>query len=84
MPLLAALQLGGVDGPVLCLDLANYTGLDNHVNLSWLEDGTISKDLVNVFIAMEINGWVDFVRLPAVIAATPTLTKMINARRAKL
>ena len=48
-------------------------------DLSFVE--TIHKDLVNAFIALELNAWVEPVRLPAVIAYTPRASRWLKARR---
>ena len=50
-------------------------------DLSWLSNGVLSKDLVNAFIALELNGWVEPVRLPMVIAATPKASAWLKEKR---
>lgn len=79
VPIAAALTVGGVDGPDLLLQGAEY--LEIPYDLTWLVDGRINKDLVNALIAMEINAWLEPVRLPLVIAATPKASKWLADRR---
>ena len=50
-------------------------------DLTWLTDGRISKDLVNALIALEINAWLEPVRLPLVMAATPRASEWLAARK---
>ena len=77
IPIFGALTFGGVDGPELILWAADQ--LEITYDLSFVE--TIHKDLVNAFIALELNAWVEPVRLPAVIAYTPTASRWLKARR---
>ena len=77
VPIFGALTLGGVDGPELILWAADQ--LEITYDLSFIN--TIHKDLVNAFIALELNAWVEPVRLPAVIAYTPTASRWLKARR---
>ena len=77
IPIFGALTFGGVDGPELILWAADQ--LELTYDLSFVE--TIHKDLVNAFIALELNAWVEPVRLPAVIAYTPRASRWLKARR---
>ena len=77
VPIFGALTFGGVDGPELILWAADR--LEITYDLSFIN--TIHKDLVNAFIALELNAWVEPVRLPAVIAYTPTASRWLKARR---
>ena len=77
IPIFGALTFGGVDGPELILWAADQ--LEITYDLSFVE--TIHKDLVNAFIALELNAWVEPVRLPAVIAYTPRASRWLKARR---
>ena len=77
IPIFGALTIGGVDGPELILWAADQ--LEITYDLSFVE--TIHKDLVNAFIALELNAWVEPVRLPAVIAYTPRASRWLKARR---
>ena len=77
IPIFGALTFGGVDGPELILWAADR--LEITYDLSFVE--TIHKDLVNAFIALELNAWVEPVRLPAVIAYTPRASRWLKARR---
>jgi hypothetical protein len=77
VPIFGALTFGGVDGPELILWAADQ--LELTYDLSFVE--TIHKDLVNAFIALELNAWVEPVRLPAVIAYTPRASRWLKARR---
>ena len=77
VPIFGALTIGGVDGPELILWAADR--LEITYDLSFIN--TIHKDLVNAFIALELNAWVEPVRLPAVIAYTPTASRWLKARR---
>ena len=77
VPIFGALTLGGVDGPELILWAADR--LEITYDLSFIN--TIHKDLVNAFIALELNAWVEPVRLPAVIAYTPRASRWLKARR---
>ena len=77
VPIFGALTIGGVDGPELILWAADQ--LEITYDLSFVE--TIHKDLVNAFIALELNAWVEPVRLPAVIAYTPRASRWLKARR---
>ena len=77
VPIFGALTFGGVDGPELILWAADQ--LEITYDLSFVE--TIHKDLVNAFIALELNAWVEPVRLPAVIAYTPRASRWLKARR---
>ena len=77
VPIFGALTLGGVDGPELILWAADQ--LEITYDLSFIN--TIHKDLVNAFIALELNAWVEPVRLPAVIAYTPRASRWLKARR---
>ena len=77
VPIFSALTFGGVDGPELILWAADR--LEITYDLSFIN--TIHKDLVNVFIALELNAWVEPVRLPAVIAYTPRASRWLKARR---
>ena len=77
IPIFGALTIGGVDGPELILWAADQ--LELTYDLSFVE--TIHKDLVNAFIALELNAWVEPVRLPAVIAYTPRASRWLKARR---
>ena len=77
IPIFGALTFGGVDGPELILWAADR--LEITYDLSFIN--TIHKDLVNAFIALELNAWVEPVRLPAVIAYTPTASRWLKARR---
>ena len=77
IPIFGALTFGGVDGPELILWAADQ--LEITYDLSFVE--TIHKDLVNAFIALELNAWVEPVRLPAVIAYTPRASHWLKARR---
>ena len=77
IPIFGALTFGGVDGPELILWAADQ--LELTYDLSFVE--TIDKDLVNAFIALELNAWVEPVRLPAVIAYTPRASRWLKARR---
>ena len=77
VPIFGTLTFGGVDGPELILWAADQ--LEITYDLSFLE--TIHKDLVNAFIALELNAWVEPVRLPAVIAYTPRASRWLKARR---
>ena len=77
VPIFGALTFGGVDGPELILWAADR--LEITYDLSFVE--TIHKDLVNAFIALELNAWVEPVRLPAVIAYTPRASRWLRARR---
>ena len=77
VPIFGALTFGGVDGPELILWAADR--LELTYDLSFIN--TIHKDLVNAFIALELNAWVEPVRLPAVIAYTPRASRWLKARR---
>ena len=77
IPIFGALTIGGVDGPELILWAADQ--LEITYDLSFVN--TIHKDLVNAFIALELNAWVEPVRLPAVIAYTPRASRWLKARR---
>ena len=77
IPIFGALTVGGVDGPELILWAADR--LEISYDLSFIN--TIHKDLVNAFIALELNAWVEPVRLPAVIAYTPRASRWLKARR---
>jgi len=77
VPIFGALTFGGVDGPELILWAADR--LEITYDLSFIN--TIHKDLVNAFIALELNAWVEPVRLPAVIAYTPRASRWLKARR---
>ena len=77
VPIFGALTIGGVDGPELILWAADR--LEITYDLSFIN--TIHKDLVNAFIALELNAWVEPVRLPAVIAYTPRASRWLKARR---
>ena len=77
IPIFGALTVGGVDGPELILWAADR--LEITYDLSFIN--TIHKDLVNAFIALELNAWVEPVRLPAVIAYTPRASRWLKARR---
>ena len=77
IPIFGALTIGGVDGPELILWAADR--LEITYDLSFIN--TIHKDLVNAFIALELNAWVEPVRLPAVIAYTPRASRWLKARR---
>ena len=77
IPIFGALTFGGVDGPELILWAADR--LEITYDLSFIN--TIHKDLVNAFIALELNAWVEPVRLPAVIAYTPRASRWLKARR---
>ena len=77
VPIFGALTIGGVDGPELILWAADR--LEITYDMSFIN--TIHKDLVNAFIALELNAWVEPVRLPAVIAYTPTASRWLKARR---
>ena len=77
IPIFGALTFGGVDGPELILWAADQ--LEITYDLSFIN--TIHKDLVNAFIALELNAWVEPVRLPAVIAYTPRASRWLKARR---
>jgi len=77
VPIFGALTVGGVDGPELILWAADR--LEITYDLSFIN--TIHKDLVNAFIALELNAWVEPVRLPAVIAYTPRASRWLKARR---
>ena len=77
VPIFGALTFGGVDGPELILWAADR--LEISYDLSFIN--TIHKDLVNAFIALELNAWVEPVRLPAVIAYTPRASRWLKARR---
>ena len=77
VPIFGALTIGGVDGPELILWAADR--LELTYDLSFIN--TIHKDLVNAFIALELNAWVEPVRLPAVIAYTPRASRWLKARR---
>ena len=77
IPIFGALTIGGVDGPELILWAADQ--LEITYDLSFIN--TIHKDLVNAFIALELNAWVEPVRLPAVIAYTPRASRWLKARR---
>ena len=81
VPLMAALTVGGVDGPELVLWGAEQLRIP--YDLTWIQDGPLSKDLINAFIAMELNGWIEFARLPVVLAATPRASAWLNARRGR-
>ena len=76
VPIFGALTVGGVDGPELILWAADR--LEITYDLSFIN--TIHKDLVNAFIALELNAWVEPVRLPAVIAYTPRASRWLKAR----
>ena len=78
IPIFGALTFGGVDGPELILWAADR--LEITYDLSFIIN-TIHKDLVNAFIALELNAWVEPVRLPAVIAYTPRASRWLKARR---
>ena len=78
VPIFGALTIGGVDGPELILWAADQLEITSY-DLSWIN--TIHKDLVNAFIALELNAWVEPVRLPAVIAYTPRASRWLKARR---
>ena len=77
VPIFGALTFGGVDGPELILSAADR--LELTYDLSFIN--TIHKDLVNAFIALELNAWVEPVRLPAIIAYTPRASRWLKARR---
>jgi len=77
VPIFGALTVGGVDGPELILWAVDRFEIT--YDLSWLE--TIDKDLVNAFIALELNAWGDVVRLPIVVAATPRFSRWLKMRR---
>ena len=77
VPIFGALTFGGVDGPELILWAADR--LELTYDLSFIN--TIHKDLVNAFIALELNAWVEPVRLPAIIAYTPRASRWLKARR---
>ena len=77
VPIFGALTFGGVDGPELIVWAADR--LEISYDLSFIN--TIHKDLVNAFIALELNAWVEPVRLPAVIAYTPRASRWLKARR---
>ena len=77
IPIFGVLTVGGVDGPELILWAADR--LEITYDLSFIN--TIHKDLVNAFIALELNAWVEPVRLPAVIAYTPRASRWLKARR---
>ena len=77
VPIFGALTIGGVDGPELILWAADR--LEITYDLSFIN--TIHKDLVNAFIALELNAWVEPVRLPAIIAYTPRASRWLKARR---
>lgn len=81
VPLMAALTVGGVDGPELVLWGAEQMQLP--YDLSWIQDGgpLSNKDLINAFIALELNGWVEPLRLPLVMAATPKASAWLKERR---
>jgi hypothetical protein len=81
VPLMGALTVGGVDGPELVLWGAEQLRIP--YDLTWIQDGPLSKDLINAFIAMELNGWIEFARLPVVLAATPRASAWLNARRGR-
>ena len=78
---MGALTVGGVDGPELVLWGAEQLRIP--YDLAWIQDGPLSKDLINAFIAMELNGWIEFARLPVVLAATPRASAWLNARRGR-
>lgn len=77
VPIFGALTVGGVDGPELILWAVDRFEIT--YDLSWLE--TINKDLVNAFIALEMNAWGDVVRLPIVVAYTPRFSRWLKMRR---
>lgn len=79
VPIMGALTVGGVDGIELVLWGAEKMQIP--YDLSWLSNGVLSKDLVNAFIALELNGWVEPVRLPMVIAATPKASAWLKEKR---
>ena len=82
VPILAAITMGGVDGPELILWGAEKLGIT--YDMSWIKDGTFSKEFINAIIALELNGWIEGVRLPLVMAATPKASKWLEERRRKV
>mmetsp|Transcript_30154 Transcript_30154/g.104205 ORF Transcript_30154/g.104205 Transcript_30154/m.104205 type:complete len:171 (+) Transcript_30154:2218-2730(+) len=79
VPIFAALQVGGVNGPELCISAAEWMQLS--YDITWIRDSTISKELVNAFIAAELNGWLEVVRLPLVVVSAPKMTAWIAKQR---
>ena len=78
VPLFAGLELGGVDGLALASDALDYLGLA--VDLSWLQT-MANRHVINGLIAMECNGLIEAIRLPAVIAMTPKTTAFLKSLR---
>lgn len=82
IPIFGAIEIGGLDGPALCSSIITYVGLQNYIDIAWItENPYLSKDGVNALIAMELNGWGDFLRLPAVLHATPYVSKKLEGLR---
>ena len=68
----AGVTIAGVDG----VALLQYVGADAIIDTSMF-----SPRLINALIAAEINELADFVRLPMVIAYTPTMSRRLKAMR---
>lgn len=76
-PLFAALHLGGLDGPELLSQLATYVGIELP---NWFHNDN-SKLAVNGLIAFELNGWLEPLRLPLVLALTPRATAYFRRKK---
>eukprot|EP00941_MAST-03F_sp_MAST-3F-sp1_P002370 g2370.t1 len=74
MPIFMTLQYGGVDG----IRLLDSVGAAEYFNYKWL-----SKDLINAYLAVELNALLEPIRLPVVLYATPKLSAFIQKKKNK-
>lgn len=69
IPCYLALEYGGVNG----VEFLEWLGVGEHIDISnW------SPQFINMILAYEMNELLDFVRIPVVIATTPTLSRYLK------
>lgn len=82
LPLFASLEMGGVDGPELLAHAIEYVGLGDSVDMSWITNNRyLNREVINAFIAMEVNGVLEICRLPIVIGVVPYVSAKLKTTK---